>query len=112
METSLILNVVFGSVILLGFMAYVIAVGFSVSKVKVQLNENERNFDETLKSLEDNMNHIENDLSERIDNLDSRLDSRVDQLDNSLNRYIENEVREIRYEIEKQKGMQESDLLA
>ena len=112
METSLILNVVLGSVILLGFMAYVIAIGFSVSKVRVQLNDNERNFDEALKSLHDTMDHIEKDLSERIANLDSRLDSRVDQLDNNINRRIDEECHGLHERIKKHSGMQESDLLA
>jgi DNA-binding transcriptional MerR regulator len=106
METSLILNVVLGSVVLLGFIAYLIAMGLSISKVRTQLIDNERNVDETLKSLEE-------DLTKRLDQLDSRLDSRVDQLDNQTHQRIDEEIDNVNGrmdQIEDRTDRQENDL--
>ena len=99
METSLILNVVFGSVILLGFIAYLLVVGFSVSKVQRQLIEIERNSEDSSQETQRIIDHVEKELTERLELLNGRLDSRVDQLDNNLNRRIDEEVKIIHQEI-------------
>jgi uncharacterized protein YoxC len=82
METSLILNIVLGSLVMIGFMSYVVWLGSVVLRVKKQVSQMRRDAENIERDMRSIIDSIQKDLDERLDHLDRKIDSRLDRLDN------------------------------
>ena len=83
METSLILNIVLGSLVMIGFVSYTVWLGSVVLRVKKQLSQMRRDAEDIERDIRGSFDSIKKDLDERLDHLDRKIDSRLDRLDNS-----------------------------
>mgnify|MGYP003135945482 CR=1 FL=1 len=76
METSLILNIVLGSLVMIGFVSYTVWLGSIVLGVKKQISQMRREAEDIERDIRSNFDSIQKDLDERLDHLDRKIDSR------------------------------------
>jgi hypothetical protein len=84
MEISIILNIIFGSIVAIGFILYQVWLGSKVVKLGNETKELLQILDNSLSSTMRRMDDETESLSKRIDRLDSRLDREKGLIQNSI----------------------------
>ena len=96
MEISFILNVIFISLLAIGFVSYVIWLGVNLVKVKKQQRATIEEIDYINRTIREDFNKGLESLHKRIDKLDSRIDRET--------KYLSEDIEKLRNDFESYSG--------